>query len=111
MDSNQESFIFGVNPPKSEEHHYLKQIKNEKINIVFADEENNKKNIPFSPETTIQEAIREFIRKFKPNDNIENYDFQVDGGRLNINSKEKVGKKFLNNSIITVLEIKGLIAA
>ena len=106
MNSTQDSFVFCTNPPKSEEHHYLKQIKNEKINIVFADEENNKKNIPFSPETTIQEAIREFIRKFKPNEIIENFDFQIAGSRLDINSKEKVGKKFMNYSYITVLDTK-----
>ena len=108
MNSTQDSFVFFTNPPKSEEQHYLKQIKNEKINIVFADEEGNKNRIRYSPETTIKEALREFIRKFKPNENIGNFDFRIAGGGLDINSEEKVGKQFTDNTLITVLETKGI---
>ena len=105
MNSTQDSFVFCTNPPKSEEHHYLKQIKTEKINLIF-DDEGIKRTIPYSPETTIREALREFIRKFKPNEIIENFDFQIAGSRLDINSEEKVGKKFMNNAYITVLDTK-----
>ena len=105
MNSTQDSFVFFTNPPKSEEQHYLKQIKNEKINIVF-DDDGIKRTIPYSPETTIREALREFIRKFKPNEIIENFDFQIAGSRLDINSEEKVGKKFMNYAYITVLDTK-----
>ena len=102
MNSTQESFVFFTNPPKSEEQHYLKQI-----NIVF-DDEGIKRTIPYSPETTIKEALREFIRKFKPNENIGNFDFRIAGGGLDINSEEKVGKQFTDNTLITVLETKGI---
>ena len=105
MNSTQDSFVFCTNPPKSEEHHYLKQIKTEKINLIF-DDEGIKRTIPYSPETTIREALREFIKKFKPNEIIENFDFQIAGSRLDINSEEKVGKKFMNNAYITVLDTK-----
>ena len=105
MNSTQDSFVFCTNPPKSEEQHYLKQIKTVKINLVF-DDEGIKRTIPYSPETTIREALREFIRKFKPSEIIENFDFQIAGSRLDINSEEKVGKKFMNNAYITVLDTK-----
>ena len=108
MNSTQDSFVFFTNPPKSEEQHYLKQIKNEKINIVFADEEGKKNRIRYSPETTIKEALREFIRTFKPNENIGNFVFRIAGGGLDINSEEKVGKQFTDNALITVLETKGI---
>ena len=52
MNSTQDSFVFCTNPPKSEEYHYLKQI-----NIVF-DDDGIKRTIPYSPETTIREALR-----------------------------------------------------
>ena len=107
MNSTQDSFVFFTNPPESEEQHYLKQIKNEKINIVF-DDDGIKRTIPYSPETTIREALREFIRKFKPNENIENFVFRIAGGGLDINSEEKVGKQFTDNALITVLETKGI---
>ena len=105
MNSTQDSFVFFTNPPKSEEQHYLKQIKNEKINIVF-DDDGIKRTIPYSPETTIKEALQEFIKKFKPNEIIENFDFQIAGSRLDINSEEKVGKRFKNDDRITVLDAK-----
>ena len=108
MNSTQDSFVFCTNPPKSEEHHYLKQIKTEKINLIF-DDEGIKRTIPYSPETTIREALREFIRKFKPNENIGNFVFRIAGGGSDINSEEKVGEKFADNALITVLETKELI--
>ena len=108
MNSTQDSFVFCTNPPKSEEHHYLKQIKTEKINLVF-DDDGIKRTIPYSRETTIKEALREFISRFKPNDNIENFGFQFYGSRLNINSEEKIGKKFMNYAYITVIETEGFI--
>ena len=109
MNSTQDSFVFFTNPPKSEEQHYLKQIKTVKINLVFADEEGIKRKIHYSPETTIKEALLEFIRIFKPNENIGNFDFRIAGGGLDINSEETVGKKFTDNALITVLETKELI--
>ena len=108
MNSTQDSFVFFTNPPKSEEQHYLKQIKNEKINLTFVNEEGIKRHIPYSPETTIKEALREFIRKFKPNENIGNFDFRIANSGLDINSEETVGKKFTDNASITVLETKGI---
>ena len=108
MNSTQDSFVFCTNPPKSEEQHYLKQIKTVKINLVFADEEGIKNRIPYSPETTIKEALREFIRIFKPNENIGNFDFRFAHSGLDINSEEKVGKQFTDNTLITVLETKGI---
>ena len=105
MNSTQDSFVFFTNPPESEEQHYLKQIKNEKVNIVF-DDDGIKRSIPYSPETTIKEALQEFIKKYKPNEIIENFDFQIAGSRLDINSKEIVGIKFMNYSYITVLVTK-----
>ena len=107
MNSTQDSFVFCTNPPKSEERHYLKQIKTEKINIIF-DDEGIRRSIAYSPETKIKEALRVFISKFKPNDIIENFDFQIAGSKLDINSEVKVGKKFTNNAYITVIETKGL---
>ena len=106
MNSTQESFVFCTNPPKSEEQHYIKQIKKERINLTFVDDEGIKRHIHYSPETTIKEALREFIKKFKPNEIIENFDFQTAGSRLDINSEEKVGEKFIDNALITVLEAK-----
>ncbi len=103
MNSTQDSFVFFTNPPKSEEQHYLKQIK---INLVFADEKGIKNRIPYSPETTIKEALREFIRIFKPNENIGNFDFRIANSGLDINSEEKVGKRFKNDDRITVIEAK-----
>ena len=79
-----------------------------KINLIF-DDEGNKLNIPFYPETTIKEALQEFMRRFKKNYKIESFDFQAAGSMLNINSEEKIGKKFMNNSYISVLEVQGLI--
>ena len=102
MNSTQDSFVFFTNPPKSEEQHYLKQI-----NIVF-DDDGIRRTIPYPPETTIKEALQEFIKKFKPNEIIENFDFQTAGSRLDINSEEKVGKQFTDNALITVLETKGI---
>ena len=88
-----------------------KEAKKEigKINLIF-DDEGNKYNIPFDPETTVKEALQEFVRKFKKNYNIESFDFQAAGSRLNKNSEDKVGNKFMNNSYIGVLEVQGLIA-
>ena len=77
--------------------------------MIF-DDEGNKYNIPFDPETTVKEALREFMKRFKKNYNIESFDFQAAGSRLNKNSEDKVGNKFMNNSYIGVLEVQGLIA-
>ena len=134
------SFQFFTTPPKTEEDLYMKEdelkksqqkdkketnketkkeakkeAKKEdkkeigKINLIF-DDEGNKYNIPFDPETTVKEALQEFVRKFKKNYNIESFDFQAAGSRLNKNSEKKIGKKFRNNSYISVLEVQGLIA-
>ena len=130
------NFQFFTTPPKTEEDLYMKEdelkksqqkdkketnkeTKNEakkeakkeigKINLIF-DDEGNKYNIPFDPETTVKEALQEFVRKFKKNYNIESFDFQAAGSRLDINSEDKVGNKFMNNSYIGVLEVQGLIA-
>ena len=136
MNSTQNSFPFFTSQPKTEEENYMKEdelkksqqkdkketnkeTKNEakkeakkeigKINLIF-DDEGNKYNIPFDPETTVKEALQEFVRKFKKNYNIESFDFQAAGSRLDINSEDKVGNKFMNNSYIGVLEVQGLIA-
>ena len=136
MNSTQNSFPFFTSQPKTEEEHYMKenelkksskQNKREtnkdtkkeakieakkdfgKINLIF-DDEGNKFNIPFDPETTVKEALQEFIRRYKKNYNVESFDFQTAGRRLNINSEEKVKYKFMNNSYISVLEVQGLIA-
>ena len=88
-----------------------KEAKKEigKINLIF-DDEGNRLNIAFDPETTIKEALQEFVKRFKKNYNIESFDFQAAGSRLNKNSEDKVGNKFMNNSYIGVLEVQGLIA-
>ena len=136
MNSTQKSFQFFTSQPKTEEEHYMKEdelkksqqkdkketnketkkeakkeAKKEigKINLIF-DDEGNKYNIPFDPETTVKEALREFMKRFKKNYNIESFDFQAAGSRLNKNSEKKIGKKFRNNSYISVLEVQGLIA-
>jgi len=140
MNSTQNSSQFFTSQPKTEEENYMKEnelkksskkdkketnketkkdtkketkkeAKKEigKINLIF-DDEGNKFNIPFDPETTIKEALQEFIRRYKKNYNVESFDFQAAGCRLNINSDEKVGNKFMNNSYISVLEVQGLIA-
>ena len=136
MNSTQNSYQFFTTPPKTEEDLYMKEdelkksqqkdkketnketkkeakkeAKKEigKINLIF-DDEGNKYNIPFDPETTVKEALQEFVRKFKKNYNIESFDFQAAGSRLNKNSEKKIGKKFRNNSYISVLEVQGLIA-
>lgn len=110
------SFSCDINLPRNEKDFYLKENlgsessnENKIINLVFSDE-GNRLSIPFHPETTIKEALQIFIRKYKPSYNIEDFDFQVNSIRLNINSEEKIGDKFGNNSLITVLEVKGLIA-
>ena len=102
--------------PRKEKDFYFKENfgsesseNNKIINLVFNDE-GNRLSIPFHPETTIKEALQIFIRKYKPSYNIEDFDFQVNSIRLNINSEEKIGDKFGDNSLITVLEVKGLIA-
>ena len=136
MNSTQNSFQFFTTPPKTEEDLYMKEdelkksqqkdkketnketkkeakkeAKKEigKINLIF-DDEGNKYNIPFDPETTVKEALQEFMKRFKKNYNIESFDFQAAGSRLNKNSEDKVGNKFMNNSYIGVLEVQGLIA-
>ena len=140
IEMNSTHFQFFTTPPKTEEDLYMKEdelkksqqkdkketnketkkdtkkeakkeAKKEigKINLIF-DDEGNKYNIPFDPETTVKEALQEFVRKFKKNYNIESFDFQAAGSRLNKNSEEKIGKKFMNNSYISVLEVQGLIA-
>ena len=132
QNSTQNSFQFFTSQPKTEEENYMKEkeLKNSskqnkkdtkkeakkeakkeigKINLIF-DDEGNKYNIPFDPETTVKEALQEFVRKFKKNYNIESFDFQAAGSRLDINSEDKVGNKFMNNSYIGVLEVQGLIA-
>ena len=120
---NSTHFQFFTSQPKTEEENYMKEdelkksqqkdkketnkeTKNEakkeakkeigKINLIF-DDEGNKYNIPFDPETTVKEALQEFVRKFKKNYNIESFDFQAAGSRLNKNSEEKIGKKLMNN--------------
>ena len=132
MNSTQKSFQFFTSQPKTEEENYMKEkeLKNSskqnkkdtkkeakkeakkeigKINLIF-DDEGNKYNIPFDPETTVKEALQEFVKRFKKNYNIESFDFQAAGSRLNKNSEDKVGNKFMNNSYIGVLEVQGLIA-
>ena len=110
------SFSCDINLPRNEQYFYFKENldsessnENKIINLVFNDE-GNRLSIPFHPETTIKEALQIFIRKYKPSYNIEDFDFQVNSCRLDINSEEKIGDKFGNNSLITVLEVKGLIA-
>ena len=110
------SFSCDINLPRKEKDFYFKENfcsesseNNKIINLVFNDE-GNRLSIPFHPETTIKEALQIFIRKYKPSYNIEDFDFQVNSSRLDINSEEKIGDKFGNNSLITVLEVKGLIA-
>ena len=140
QNSTQNSFQFFTSQPKTEEENYMKEnelkksskkdkketnketkkdtkkeakkeAKKEigKINLIF-DDEGNKFNIPFDPETTVKEVLQEFIRRYKKNYNVESFDFQAAGRRLNINSEEKVKYKFMNNSYISVLEVQGLIA-
>ena len=140
QNSTQNSFQFFTSQPKTEEDLYMKEdelkksqqkdkketnketkkdtkkeakkeAKKEigKINLIF-DDEGNKYNIPFDPETTVKEALQEFVKRFKKNYNIESFDFQAAGSRLNKNSEDKVGNKFMNNSYIGVLEVQGLIA-
>lgn len=136
MNSTQNSFPFFTSQPKTEEEHYMKEkeLKNSskqtkkdtkkeakkeskkeakkeigKINLIF-DDEGNRLNIAFDPETTVKEALQEFVKRFKKNYNIESFDFQAAGSRLNKNSEDKVGNKFMNNSYIGVLEVQGLIA-
>ena len=140
MNSTQNSFQFFTSQPKTEEENYMKEnelkksskkdkketnketkkdtkkeAKKEakkdfgKINLIF-DDEGNKFNIPFDPETIVKEALQEFIRRYKKNYNVESFDFQAAGRRLNINSEDKVKYKFMNNSYISVLEVQGLIA-
>ena len=140
IEMNSTHFQFFTSQPKTEEENYMKEdelkksqqkdkketnketkkdtkkeakkeAKKEigKINLIF-DDEGNKYNIPFDPETTVKEALQEFVRKFKKNYNIESFDFQAAGSRLNKNSEKKIGKKFRNNSYISVLEVQGLIA-
>ena len=101
------SFSCDINLPRNEKDFYLKE--NLGINLVFKDEGNNL-SLPLNPETTIKEALQIFIKKYKPNDNIEDFDFQFNSSRLDINSEEKIGDKFVDNSTITVLEVKELIA-
>ena len=101
------SFSCDINLPRNEKDFYLKE--NLGINLVFKDEGNNL-SLPLNPETTIKEALQIFIKKYKPNDNIEDFDFQFNSSRLDINSEEKIGDKFGDNSTITVLEVKELIA-
>ena len=135
MNSTQNSYQFFTSQPKTEEENYMKEkeLKNSskqtkkdnnkeankeakkeakkdgKINLIF-DDEGNRLNIAFDPETTVKEALREFMKRFKKNYNIESFDFQAAGSRLNKNSEDKVGNKFMNNSYIGVLEVQGLIA-
>ena len=140
MNSTQNSSQFFTSQPKTEEENYMKEeqiqntskqhkketkketkkdIKKEtkkeakkeigKINLIF-DDEGNRLNIAFDPETTVKEALQEFVKRFKKNYNIESFDFQAAGSRLNKNSEDKVGNKFMNNSYIGVLEVQGLIA-
>ena len=136
QNSTQNSFQFFTSQPKTEEENYMKEkeLKNSskqtkkdtkketkkeakkeakkeigKINLIF-DDEGNRLNIAFDPETTVKEALQEFVKRFKKNYNIESFDFQAAGSRLNKNSEKKIGKKFRNNSYISVLEVQGLIA-
>ena len=136
QNSTQNSFQFFTSQPKTEEENYMKEkeLKNSskqtkkdtkketkkeakkeakkeigKINLIF-DDEGNRLNIAFDPETTVKEALQEFVKRFKKNYNIESFDFQAAGSRLNKNSEDKVGNKFMNNSYIGVLEVQGLIA-
>ena len=133
---NSTHFQFFTSQPKTEEENYMKEdelkksqqkdkketnkeTKNEakkeakkeigKINLIF-DDEGNRLNIAFDPEITVKEALQEFVKRFKKNYNIESFDFQAAGSRLNKNSEKKIGKKFRNNSYISVLEVQGLIA-
>ena len=110
------SFSCDINLPRNEKDFYLKENlgsessnENKIINLVFKDEGNNL-SLPLNPETTIKEALQIFIKKYKSNDNIEDFDFQFNSSRLDINSEEKIGDKFGDKSTITVLEVKELIA-
>ena len=83
--------------------------QNNVINLIF-DDDGTRRNIPFPPDTTIKDALHVFFDKFKSGKYIENYDFYSGPQRIDVNSEEKIGKKFTNNTLITVNEVNGLIA-
>ena len=81
------------------------------INLIF-DNYGKRINLPFSAETTVKEALQKFASKFAlGGDYVDSFDFTIAANRLDINSEEKIGDKFKNNSLITVTQVKGLIAA
>ena len=55
-------------------------------------------------------SIYLFFDKYKIGKYIQNYDFYSGPQRIDVNSGEKIGKKFTNNTLITVNEVKELIA-
>ena len=83
--------------------------QNNVINLIF-DDDGTRRNIPFPADTTIKDALQVFFDKFKSGKYIENYDFYSGPQRIDVNSEEKIGNKFTNNTLITVNEVNGLIA-
>ena len=118
---SQISFMAEEYLPRGEKEHYFNQNYNNNnndfnnifqskiMNLIF-DDEGARKILSISTETTIKDALQIYFKKYKSNDNIENYDFYSGPKRLDINSAETIGKKFTNNSLITVNEIRGLMA-
>ena len=110
---SQNSFICGDLLPRGEHEIYINNNSSYKknINLIF-DFNGRKINISFSTNTTIKKALQIFVNKFALEDEyVESFDFTVDAKRLDINSEEKIGDKFKNNCLITVIQVKGLIAA
>ena len=112
---SQQSFWPGEGLPRDEGYLYINENNNnnssqsEVINLIF-DDDGAKRNLAFPADTTIKNAIQAFFDKYKIGKYIQNYDFYSGPQRIDVNSGEKIGKKFTNNTLITVNEVKELIA-